>query len=355
MILLDTNVLYALSGVDSRSDIDLELLKSFLKDKDVCVSNVTIFEILNNNLYSNQLFHIIRETAKSCKTFNVLNVYDEETIRFSSPIRTIGFKGLIRNNDGVEKVVKTFYSVFYSNLFTSTCLSYFILTAFLKSLAIDTISDDEFYDSFLNCYTNLYNEISAFLERLYSALLLKKCFTEKERNLCFKKFLNSLLDHFYPAIKYLDNSLKQANFSYKRMLLTLNTLIKHIDLDTIYNKKDYPNYDDVSPFSVIKETNVNKKQMNNIINTIVDIFSKERNNVKINPFFESLFHDYLREFLIKGSKATNNDILDSMITDCLYYTDGVNSIILFDNKFKSKIEKVFDSVKIYSQKDFVKQ
>ena len=358
MILLDTNVLYALSGVDSRSDIDLELLKSFLKDKDVCVSNVTIFEILNNNLHSNQLSFIVYKTSKNCKSFSVINIYSKEGERFERINRNIGFKGLIRNREEVKEAIIVFYSVFYSNLFTSGCLSYFVLTVFLQSIAIDNISDDEYYNSFSYCYTNLNDKINLFLERLYSTLISENCFTEKERNRCFKQLLNNLLYYFQPAINDLDNTFEQDKFSYKRMFLKLNSLIKKADMDVIYNKKVHLEFDDVSPFSAIKRFEIEgneKEGMELIINRVVDIFAKERNDVKLNPLFESLFNNYLKEFLIKGNKATNNDILDSMIADCLYYTAYINSIILFDNKFKSKIEKVFNGVKIYSQKDFVKQ
>lgn len=357
MILLDTNVLYALSGVDSRPDIDLELLKRFLKDKDVCVSNVTIFEILNNNFYSSQLFYIVYESSKNCKSFSVINIYSKETKRFERINRNIGFKGLIRNREEVKETIIAFYSMFYSNLFTSGCLSYFALTAFVQSIAIDNISDDEYYNSFSYCYANLNDKINLFLKRLYSTLISENCFTEKERNRCFKQLLNNLLYYFQPAINDLNNTFEQDKFSNKRMFTKLNSLIKKADMDAIYNKKGYPKFDDVSPFSMIKsfKTDENENEGIDLINRVVNIFAKERNDVKLNPLFESLFNNYLKEFLIKGNKATNNDILDSMITDCLYYTTYINSIILFDNKFKSKIEKAFNGVKIYSQKDFVKQ
>ena len=68
MIILDTNVLLFLAGLEDNEHINRKKLESFVHNKEVCVSPITIFEILNLKTFRDRYSFIIQNIVGLTKS-----------------------------------------------------------------------------------------------------------------------------------------------------------------------------------------------------------------------------------------------------------------------------------------------
>ena len=353
MLLLDTNVLYTISEVDKHIEIDIVKLKSFLSNKDCCFSPITIFEIFNNKHYLDECYSILFKTKQCCKSLSEIQFFRPTTaVENNIQYTVIEWQKIKVECEETKNKVIDIYSLFYGELFSSTVLAFFYLCLFLKERSKDIISEDVFIKKFEDNYYLLNDKIVLFLKRFYKSLIRQNEFTEKQRNLMFDRLILNISFFLRPIVKNTIDSLNNNTFSYSKMFSKLKTTINKMDLDMLYCKEIRFNYSDLSLYTILGaySGDIRKQQADDIVNKVVKIFTKTKYKTINNPFVDNLFKQYLEAFIKKGCKRTNNDILDALITDSIYYSDVVDSFMVFDNSFKNGIVKAFsDKITIISK------
>ena len=350
MILIDTNVLYYLAQIEDNTKINRKKLESFLLKEDVCISPITIFEILNNKQHKKEYSFIIEIVSRKCRTISFVT-----TSYFSCFCPSDLLIDLENKSFELQKEIGTklssfvieYYCYFYSNLIAETVLAYFLVFWFID----DTLNDEKASSSFFQAWhDDLFYKIFSFIKNALLSLVKNESFTEKARKQIFKRLINVVLCYFAPVIKDAIGKLDKGIFSCSQLFLSMKARLKSINIVALYtNKKNkargFPTF-----FQYISSNNqLEKAKVNQVIDRIVD--SIKSDVPLFNPIVDSLFKKYLKLFLINGGKSTDNDLLDASLFDYVPLNSKnpqINGLITFDSKFYNFVRQCNDlNAKVY--------
>ena len=356
MILVDTNILYVLAGLENNSRIDACKLNRFFAGKAICISPITVFEILNSKHFKTYYSFIILKAIDKCGTVSFVgnNFYDSY---FGRGLFTNLEKKTFEDQKKAYKTISHFivdlYSYFYGNLLVGITFSYFLIFDYLDDFSND--SSDNFDKRIQSCYDLLFEKVFDYIKRTMSTLLLHECFTEAERNKYFSYIRKALLFDFRFVLNDCVISLEKKIFTYDKMFNKINAVIKKIDFDkTINNPKfngfDAKTFDDyISSGGQIKKTVIDQ-----IVDKITDIFTKS--DCLFNSVTDIIYMTFFKAFLKAGFKKTSNDILDASLFDVVRDVRDskiIDSVATLDVNFGKVLKKfAFDNIKIYTSDDF---
>ena len=357
MLLIDTNVLYKLAGIETDKRIDITKLELYLKAKDVCISPITIFEILNSEHFRDKYSFIIKSAINKCRTVSFVSTsyYDlffDSKMLIDLELKDFDYQQNIKMEIG--KLVTEIYSYFYSNIITSLIISYFMVFPYLDEYSLDEY--DDYKNEFQVCYDMLFEKMLPYLKLHFSTQIKKNDFTEKKRNNLFDYIIKKAIFFFSKYTNDLIISIDiNKNFSFSKMFTKLKSAIKKYEPSKeIKNPRFnyFENYDFINYVSGGDEKN--KENAIKVIYKFVDILTKYGR--LFNGVTEKLYEKYLFYFMIQGRKTSNNDLIDSSLIDVMNIVEVeslIDEILTFDNKFESSLNSVkMSEIKIISSSLF---
>lgn len=354
MIILDTNVLYLISGENNNSEINKVAFLNYLKDKDIVICLTSVFEILNNQYECNQYSQIINKVAQSCRSlYFAINTYED---KFIAPYDLINleqkdlfYQKTIRNKIG--KYISHIFSFFYSNLLSHVVCAYFISFQHFKDYSTDNYAESIFMENIQLMANIIEGKIRVFFEKHLYEMIMNDAFSEKNRNHILNKIITEILASYVPTYNNSYERLDNGTFSYKHLYQRIISVSKKIDCDDLFKKKREIKFWDVCLFKSFTElSGFSLKRIQNYIKKMVDQMCLHEDLL-----FQGYLHDVFKKSLVKileeGPVLTSNDFLDCLLlNDCNNFKPAT-VFITFDNKFASKsYPHCFK--KILSTKDF---
>ena len=357
MVLIDTNVIYLLSELEGNDLINTSKLFSFVRTKEVCISPITIFEILNNKEFQSKYSFIIHKTIERCKSVVFLSTSFYSQYFDSDFLIDLENKSPLLQIEAKRKVgtlVVELYSYFFANLITSVIIAYFLIFPFLEEHSLDCYDDCK--GEFQKSYNMLFDKEYEILKRYFTGLISQGFFSEKERNIIINHFTKKTCYFFVSTIKDAVTSLNKGNFSYGKLFNKLKAKIRSVNLEKDVEQSKIEHFNDFTFFNYVLGNKQSTKKMSTyIVDKIVDLLTNDGS--LFNPATDKLYKEYLKQFLLTGRKNKSNDLLDTSLVDVLQIIENnsnINEIITFDKRFCELLKRAdLPNLKIYSYDDFV--
>ena len=362
MILIDTNCLYLLSGHDKNNKICEEKLLSFLSNKDICITSVSIFEILNNPSKRNDYSKIINAAISKCRLTHFANyplfgLYFDQSVLYDLELKDESEQEKAKNE--ISKAIVGVFSVYYSNLLSCAIAAYFI--PFLNFDDEESKGDDYLGKSFQENFDILENRIRKYFSSRFQGMVDGFCFNEKSRKSLIEETFFWLAEKhskiYNKTYLYLD---KKGVISYEKLSLSLLSLTKRINPPRTLPKRKGVEFESFSLFRSLTEQLKNeddKKRLKEYLAKIAASLSKVYDDQKkyISPFLNSLFTSNLNSLLFEKARFSDNDLLDSLIIDFIYFArDAIKfeGLLSFDKKMIRKAKKVYSDLVVFDEDYF---
>lgn len=361
MYLADTNLLLTIAGIDANDKIDKSILFDYLSNQTIAISVVSIFEILNNPNFKNSYSFIIRSTIGKCLRTNFLsstfyNIYFEPSFLID-----LENKSISEQEEAKNKLSKPFidvYSYYYSNLIACALMAYFII--FVNFSDSDSNGDNFFKNIIQESFDILEPKIYQYLFFQFNSMIKKYQFTEKNRKNLVEKIFFGLVTNVYSKIfneTYLEldknSSIKYTKLHHKLVSATRKNKIENIV--AISNDVRFENINLYNSLSDLLDHR-DKKRMKEYIFKIASTLSKE--DARISPYLNKLFESNLKSLLFEKARFNDNDILDSLVLDFIFFsskTVKLEGIITFDKKLINKAKIIYPHLKILDELFFKKE
>lgn len=347
-ILLDTNVLLFLSKLDTNKNVDYDVFKKYISNKEVCISYISIFEILNqkenrdkfsiiiNNLVESvQKVHFIADFSlgKYC-SFDLLSYLEDKEKNF----QLIAYKKI------GNYIIDNFAS-FYSFLFAAVPTMMMIIFLNFEEENSDSIVDlNQFADFIQSNYDVLSEIIYKILYKSFEKLLINDDFTEKNRNNIFSNLYAVLIKKYSYAYNAAFISLDNGNFSFNRLQKNIIKITNDlINISVNYETKEPVDFPKMSLYhSMIKENPNFVNETKNYLRKIILGFCNEK-DVR-NFYVNDLFQKSLEKLTFENVTLKSNDFLDALlISNALeqnQLNEKINTFISFDKKFINSLKNV---------------
>ncbi len=349
LILLDTNVLLLLDNIDSNEDINKEILRKYLSTKEVCVSTVTIFEILNNKSYRDEFSNIIHNLETICLavsfigdldigeycSFDLLSFIEDKSVES----QTLVYKSLGRY------IIDSFAS-FYACLYSAVLSMLIMIFLNFDNQNVDKEYSSDIFGKFMQeNYNDLAKIIYILLNRSFNKLLEADNFNEKNRNIIFSNLYFQLSCAYSQPYNAALISLDKNDFSFSRLAnecKKANVSIKNIKIDFDYKNQVPFSYMSLY-HSFIRENPEKKQIVEDYLRKIVNCFCNEED--MRNKYMNELFRKSLLKLTFENTNLSSNDYLDALIVSCSFDQNQLNKKI---NKFMSFDKKFVRSLNNFS-------
>ena len=348
MIVLDTNALYLLSGFDSNKEADLEAIRAFLKDKEVCMTCYTLFELLNNKKTTFFLEELLAKIPECCKGVRFGTSMGVDKYIKIGHLLGIQYKGPKLKEEARIKLgqyISNYYSNYYSNLIAACVISYFILFAGAKKNESFDLTNNEYKKSIQEAFNIICTKLKDYLDYQLYLLNKKHDFTEKNIKLLLIPILKKTLLYFVSLINIINSSFENNTFSLYKVSNKLISQSRKYKVDEVVNSFEDYDYKDVMLYEIFLSgvENINKKALERFIRKLTDSF------VDDNPYFGECinisFQKNLMKILMTNENLHSNDVTDSLIVDCAIglfkeQVEEDNVFVTFDNNLIKKINLV---------------
>lgn len=346
IILLDTNALLFLSEIDINENVNYEAFKKYISNKEVCISYVSIFEILNqkenrnnfstiiNNLVESVIkVHFIADSSlgKYCP-FDLLSYLEDKPIN----IQFIAYKKI------GNYIIDNFAS-FYSFLFAAIPSMMMMLFLNFEEKSTNLIVDaNKFADFIQSNYDNLSKSLYKMLYNSFENLLINDDFTEKNRNNIFSNLYSQLIKNYSFAYNAAFIRLDNGKFSFNWLQKNVAKITNNFKDGLIdYNTKDIIDFPKMSLYhSMIKENSNLVNEVKNYLNKMILGFCNEKDSRNI--YMNDLFHKSLVKLTFENVTLKSNDFLDALlISNALEQNQlnvKINNFISFDKKFTNCLQ-----------------
>lgn len=344
-IFLDTNAFFALVGFSNYEDIDIEKLKELIKDNDdtYYITNITIFEMLNNHSFMKNYNKYFTNFKNGQYTVFVVASPDIEGIYTLEDEKKVWENNFLENKILKKKIGKYISLIYGSNV------GIIMKLCFLHEIKLFYFMDfpkekDIFYEKYIEITDEIIKKIEDFYIRLtmdyVNQLIRDSYFTESVMGKYLKNIITNL------AIQY--------SQTYNQLVAKLNMSPNELTWKEIYfaNEEFYKKMD-LNRW-LLNEEEINKDRINfykqNLFrDKMLDILII---NYKLedDPEYKKQFMQKYINCIFKGDfKCHLNDFFDEVIFDLFMDLDD-SILITFDKKFINfllslNIEKVNYSYK----------
>lgn len=348
MIVIDTNTLYLIGELDHNKEADLKSLYFFFKDKEICVTSFTLFELLNNKKTSFFLKEIVDKLSEKCKSLRFATTRGVDEYIGCNQLVGIENENMHAKEEARVKLGNYFvfyYSYFFSNLITACIICYFILYVNLDKNKSFDLTDDEYKRVIQLSYEIVCNKIKDYL--MYQLRILNKnnSLTEKNIKHLLTPILKKSLVFYTSTINNINSSLEKNNFSLYKVSNKLLSRSRLYDVEKIINTVSDIDYKRIMLFEILSNSLEKNEKL-----SLKDYIQKMANSfIDNNPFFGDCsnisFKDNLIKILMTNEFLHSNDVADSLIVDCAIglFSGRLNEnniFVTFDNKLIKKIESI---------------
>lgn len=357
MILVDTNCLLLLADLDDNNEIDKEKLESFVSKKDICISAVSIFELLNNPRTKGKYSFIVQMAILKSNKTHFMNTaffdnYFNCCILNNLECKSVKEQEKVKNE--MSKAIIDIFSYYYSNLLACAVSAYFII--------FDSFCDGEMFENYFKKHIQinfdlLEAKLRAYLSIQFKMMVLNYCFNEKTRKRIIESLYFGLIKEYAKVYNktYIDLDRKQY-IAFDTLFSRLISVTRKIDVEKNCIYKEKIHFEDISLFeSLTKEANNDddKQRMKKRLTEVATTLAK--NDHKISPYLNKLFESNLCSLLFEKAKFNDNDILDSLILDYIHFSNGkipFDGLLTFDKKMASKAKAAYPGLRIYDASFF---
>lgn len=336
-ILLDTNVLYLLAGIQKNQEIDLLKLKTIIKNKVCYISFYTYFEILNSLFSFSEKTTVIEYIDKN----KVLVNYTGNIVHDIKNIITPLYKNETYYNK-IKFILGTEVIQGISDNMVFFIKSYAYATA---TLYIDKyengLSDAKKY--YRKHFAIIQKKIDKYIlkiikEKLAMLLRQNKLNAESIQNLLITVIAN-IMTYYYHWLKKTKILFESANkAAYFKVIDIFKSIYKKIITDNLDYKVDIDFQflsicklmikqfgTGIDGYPPIKESKIKEYLKSQIINSI---YFKNKNME--NEFEKKWLIRNINSLLVESAKIKPNDFIDYEILRELYYSNELDAIITFD-------------------------
>lgn len=362
MILIDTNCLYILSGHDKNSNICEEKFFDFLLNKSICITSVSIFEILNNPIKRNDYSSIIKTAISKCKlthfaNYSLFGIYSDCSVLYDLELKTLKEQEKAKNE--ISKAIVEFFSIYYSNLLSCAICAYFI--PFLNFDDEKSKGDDCLREAIQDTFDSLESRLSKCLSDRFSEMVNRYDFNEKSRKKLIEETFFWLVEKYSKIYnKTYIGLYKKGVISYEKLSLSLSSLTKRINPPKEFHRSYGTNFESFSLFRSLTEKQENdddKKRMKDYLLKVASTLSKVHDYEKsyISPYLNNLFSSNLYSLLFEKARFNDNDLLDSLIIDFIYFAKDslqFEGLLSFDKKMVAKAKKAYPDLTVFDESFF---
>lgn len=358
MILLDTNAVYRLSGIEKEEKLKIQNLRNYVLPKNCACSMYTIFEILKSSFTFEEKKKVL-DFLRSNKI--IMEATDEINVQYNR---------LKSQNIGEEELYNKLIYIYGEEIINQTYIniSFFVIiyaytsaTIFLDHYEQDLTEQKEYFRKHFGI---IQKSIDKHILKIVKSNLKDLLYEDKYNATDIRKMLilviANLMTYYYELLKKAKTLFEnQDKNAYYKVISYFKKLSKKILKD---NLCDCIEFDD-SYLSVckiiLKEVdngyikNRKKDEMEQyLLFKICQSIHFVDKNMK-NEFEEYWLKKTLNSLMIKSAKIKPNSFMDYEIIREFYYGNDYDLLITFDDDMRKILKNVKSCIKFQNSLDLI--
>jgi len=358
MIILDTNTLYYLSGIELSEKVNIIALEKFITKEHCVCSLYSFFEILKSSFTFEKKNKVIKYMISHQITINA-NDYINDKIKDLGKIDLYSEeycnKLLIIYGETVINQISANLSFFVK------AYTYQTATIFLDNYERGLSKEKKYFRSNFEFYQkDIDKHIFKIVKANLNKLLIENRFTTDNIKVVLTLMVANLMTYYYELLKEAKILFESKNnYSYYKLIKSFKKLQKLILKDNLMDVIDFEqkylsvtkiiieNCSEEKSTSIPKLVDVENYLKCKLIESVYLVDENMRNE-----FEEKWLERNIQSLFIKSANIKPNDFIDYEILKELYYNDEYSKIITFDNKmYKIMLEvnscsKFIESIKL---------
>ncbi|MCI6573284.1 MAG: hypothetical protein MSA34_02885 [Firmicutes bacterium] len=360
MIILDTNAVYRLSGIEKEEKLKIQNLRNYVLSKKCACSMYTIFEILKSNF-------TFEEKKKVLDFLRSNKIIMEATYEIN-----VQYNRLKSQNIGKEEFYNKLIYIYGDEIINQTYIniSFFIIIYVYTSATIfldhyeQGVTKQKTY--FRKHFSIIQRSIDKHIFKIVKSnlydLLYKNKYTATNIREMLMLVTANLMTYYYELLKKAKLLFEnQDKNSYYKVISYFKKLSKQILKDNLCDSIEFDGeylsvckliLNEVADGSIDIKNRTKEDVENYLLLKICESIYFVDENMK-NEFEEYWLKKMLKSLMIKSAKIKPNSFLDYEIIREFYYGNEYEFIITFDTDMKKILKNVKSCIKFQNSLDLI--
>ena len=360
MILLDTNAVYRLSGIEKEEKLKIQNLRDYVLSKNCACSMYTIFEILKSSFTFEEKKKVL-DFLRSNKI--IMEATDEINVQYNR---------LKSQNTGKEELYNKLSYVYGEEIINQTYIniSFFVIIYAYTSATIfldhyeQGVTKQKIY--FRKHFSIIQRSIDKHIFKIVKSnlydLLYKNKYTATNIREMLMLVTANLMTYYYELLKKAKLLFEnQDKNSYYMVISYFKKLSKQILKDNLCDSIEFDGeylsvckliLNEVADGSIDIKNRTKEDVENYLLLKICESIYFVDENMK-NEFEEYWLKKMLKSLMIKSAKIKPNSFLDYEIIREFYYGNEYEFLITFDTDMKKILKNVKSCIKFQNSLDLI--